>query len=53
MCKITLFSGIDTYGAGRSPFYLEPSVIVLITDGGKLSSQQGIQDDVSIFCVLL
>lgn len=31
-------SGIDTYGQGRCPFYLETSVIVLITDGGKLST---------------
>ncbi|KAK8731732.1 hypothetical protein OTU49_007447 [Cherax quadricarinatus] len=39
-------SGIDTYGTGRSPFFLEPSVIIIITDGGKLSSQQGVQDDI-------
>lgn len=31
-------SGIDTYGQGRCPFFLETSVIVLITDGGKLST---------------
>lgn len=43
-----LLIGIDTYGTGRSPFFLEPSVIIIITDGGKLSSQQGVQDDVSI-----
>lgn len=41
-------TGIDTYGTGRSPFFLEPSVIIIITDGGKLSSQQGVLDDVSI-----
>ncbi|KAK7082057.1 Integrator complex subunit 6 [Halocaridina rubra] len=39
-------SGIDTYGTGRSPFFLEPSVIIIITDGGKLSSQQGVQEDI-------
>lgn len=39
-------SGIDTYGTGRSPFFLEPSVIIIITDGGKLTSQQGVQDDI-------
>ncbi|KAK4305504.1 hypothetical protein Pmani_022610 [Petrolisthes manimaculis] len=39
-------SGIDTYGTGRSPFFLEPSVIIIITDGGKLSSQQGVLDDI-------
>lgn len=31
-------SGIDTYGQGRCPFYLETAVIVLITDGGKLTT---------------
>lgn len=40
-------TGIDTYGQGRCPFYLEPSVIVVITDGGKLSSNAGIQEEVS------
>ncbi|XP_066955272.1 integrator complex subunit 6 isoform X1 [Macrobrachium rosenbergii] len=39
-------SGIDTYGTGRSPFFLEPSVIIIITDGEKLSSQQGVQEDI-------
>lgn len=42
-------TGIDTYGTGRSPFFLEPSVIIIITDGGKLSSQQGVLDDVRTF----
>lgn len=41
-------TGIDTYGQGRCPFYLEPSVIVVITDGGKLTSNAGIQEEVSI-----
>ncbi|CAG0895776.1 unnamed protein product [Darwinula stevensoni] len=31
-------SGIDTFGQGRNPCYLEPSIILCITDGGKLSS---------------
>jgi len=39
-------SGIDTYGTGRSPFFLEPSVVITITDGGKLSSSAGVQDDI-------
>ncbi|KAF2356407.1 von Willebrand factor type A [Trinorchestia longiramus] len=38
-------SGIDTYGAGRSPFFLEPSLIVVITDGGRLTASAGIQDE--------
>ena len=32
-------TGIDMYGQGRYPFYLEPAVIVVITDGGKLTTQ--------------
>lgn len=41
-------SGIDTYGQGRCPFFLETSVIVLITDGGRLSTStlNSIQDEV-------
>lgn len=41
-------TGIDTYGQGRCPFFLEPSVIVVITDGGKLSCPTGVQEDVCI-----
>lgn len=41
-------TGIDTYGQGRCPFYLEPSVIVVITDGGKLSSANGVQNDFNL-----
>ena len=40
-------TGIDMYGQGRYPYYLEPAVIVCITDGGKLSSNAGVQEDVS------
>lgn len=40
-------TGIDTYGQGRSPFFLEPALIVVITDGGKLSNSTGVQDEVS------
>ena len=39
-------TGIDTYGQGRCPFFLEPSVIVVITDGGKLSNTSGVQEEV-------
>jgi len=41
-------TGIDTYGQGRCPFYLEPSVIIVITDGARFSSSSGVHDDVSI-----
>lgn len=45
-------TGIDTYGQGRCPFYLEPSVIVVITDGGKLTSIAGIQEEVSNYLII-
>ncbi|XP_011351707.1 integrator complex subunit 6 isoform X3 [Ooceraea biroi] len=38
-------TGIDTYGQGRCPFYLEPSVIVVITDGGKYTTNSGVHPD--------
>lgn len=45
-------TGIDTYGQGRCPFFLEPSVIVVITDGGKLSNASGVPDEVIFFCFI-
>ncbi|KOX78227.1 Integrator complex subunit 6-A [Melipona quadrifasciata] len=41
-------TGIDTYGQGRCPFYLEPSVIVVITDGGKYTTNQGVNQDFTL-----
>lgn len=41
-------SGIDTYGQGRCPFYLEPSIIILITDGGRYSHRNGIDNQLSL-----
>ncbi|KAK3931107.1 Integrator complex subunit 6-A [Frankliniella fusca] len=41
-------TGIDTYGQGRCPFFLEPSVIVVITDGGKLFCTTGVQEDFTL-----
>jgi integrator complex subunit 6 len=41
-------TGIDTYGQGRCPFYLEPSIIIVITDGGKLSSTSGVLDELTL-----
>jgi len=40
-------TGIDTYGQGRYPYLLEPSFIIVITDGGKLSSSAGVEKRVS------
>lgn len=39
-------SGIDTYGQGRCPFYLEPSVIIVITDGGRYSFKNGVHQEI-------
>lgn len=41
-------SGIDTYGQGRCPFYLEPAVIIVITDGGKLTTANGVQPELNL-----
>ena len=41
-------TGIDTYGQGRSPFFLEPSIIIAITDGGKLTNSVGVQKELSL-----
>ena len=41
-------TGIDTYGQGRCPFFLEPSVIVVITDGGKLSCSTGVHEEFNL-----
>ncbi|XP_074598860.1 integrator complex subunit 6-like [Brevipalpus obovatus] len=42
-------TGIDTYGQGRSPFYLEPCIIIAITDGGKITSERfGVQEELNL-----
>lgn len=41
-------TGIDTYGQGRCPFFLEPSIIIVITDGGKLSNAAGVQEELNL-----
>lgn len=43
-----LHSGIDNYGMGRNPFFVEPAMVVCITDGSKLSSQSGVQDELHL-----
>uniref|UniRef100_A0A0R3QGW6 Zf-ISL3 domain-containing protein n=1 Tax=Brugia timori TaxID=42155 RepID=A0A0R3QGW6_9BILA len=35
-----LQTGIDNFGAGRYPFYIEPVVIISITDGNCLTCPQ-------------
>ncbi|XP_062856524.1 integrator complex subunit 6 [Trichomycterus rosablanca] len=43
-----LVSGIDNYGQGRNPFFLEPSVIITITDGNKLTHSSGVSDELHL-----
>ncbi|KYR00824.1 type A von Willebrand factor domain-containing protein [Tieghemostelium lacteum] len=37
-------SSIDNYGQGRIPWYIDPGVIILISDGGSLSTFNNIMD---------
>merc|ERR550534_838839 len=41
-------TGIDMYGQGRHPFFLEPAVIVAITDGGKLAYNGGVYEELNL-----
>ncbi|CAL1547176.1 unnamed protein product [Lymnaea stagnalis] len=41
-------SGIDTYGQGRSPFYNESTIIIVITDGGHLTTPNGVQSELNL-----
>lgn len=41
-------SGIDMYGLGRAPYYLEPSMIIVITDGSSLTHQGGVQQTLEL-----
>lgn len=36
---------------GRNPFFLEPSVIITITDGNKLTHSSGVPDEVMTHCL--
>lgn len=41
-------SGIDTYGQGRCPFFLEPSIIIVITDGGKMCNTTSVHEELNL-----
>ncbi|XP_033097215.1 integrator complex subunit 6-like [Anneissia japonica] len=43
-----LYTGIDNYGLGRNPFYLEPAMIIAITDGSSLTSTTGVHDELQL-----
>ncbi|CAF2136630.1 unnamed protein product [Rotaria magnacalcarata] len=38
----------DTYGCGRFPHLLEPSIIIVITDKQKLTTLAGVQNEINI-----
>jgi hypothetical protein len=40
----------DTYGCGRFPHLLEPSLIIVITDKQKLTTAAGVQNEVKYLC---
>lgn len=37
---------LSFYSQGRNPFFLEPSVIITITDGNKLTHTSGVPEEV-------
>ena len=41
-------TGIDTYGQGRCPYYLEAAIIITITDGGKYSTSTNVQHELNL-----
>ncbi|XP_063808028.1 integrator complex subunit 6 [Pseudophryne corroboree] len=43
-----LVTGIDNYGQGRNPFFLEPAIIIAITDGSKLTATSGVQEELHL-----
>ncbi|XP_067147826.1 integrator complex subunit 6 isoform X6 [Apteryx mantelli] len=43
-----LVTGIDNYGQGRNPFFLEPAIIITVTDGNKLTTTSGIQEELHL-----
>ncbi|XP_070616126.1 integrator complex subunit 6-like isoform X1 [Erythrolamprus reginae] len=43
-----LVSGIDNYGQGRNPFFLEPSILITITDGNKLTNTSSVQEELHL-----
>ncbi|KAG8452800.1 hypothetical protein GDO86_004550 [Hymenochirus boettgeri] len=43
-----LVTGIDNYGQGRNPFFLEPAIVIAITDGGTLTTLSSVQDELHL-----
>ena len=36
-----LQSNIDNYGLGRNPWFLDPTMVIVLTDGGELTASSG------------
>ncbi|EDO29883.1 predicted protein [Nematostella vectensis] len=43
-----LHSGIDSYGMGRNPFFLDPAMVICITDGGRFSTQAEVEEELHL-----
>ncbi|XP_020825541.1 integrator complex subunit 6-like [Phascolarctos cinereus] len=43
-----LVSGIDNYGQGRNPCFLEPALLIAITDGNKLTNMSSVQEELHL-----
>ncbi|KXJ25154.1 Integrator complex subunit 6-A [Exaiptasia diaphana] len=43
-----LQSGIDNYGLGRKPFYVDPAIVICITDGSSLVTKNDIERELHL-----
>eukprot|EP01080_Neovahlkampfia_damariscottae_P004695 gene4695-8267_t len=43
-----LQTNIDNYGQGMYPYFYEPSVIIVLTDGGQFTSLDGVQETLTL-----
>jgi hypothetical protein len=48
-----LHNCIDNYGQGRNPFFLEPAVIIALTDSAKLTNEITVEDEKILYQVLV
>eukprot|EP01112_Ceratiomyxa_fruticulosa_P021136 TRINITY_DN7363_c0_g1_i1.p1 TRINITY_DN7363_c0_g1~~TRINITY_DN7363_c0_g1_i1.p1 ORF type:complete len:826 (-),score=170.60 TRINITY_DN7363_c0_g1_i1:39-2516(-) len=46
--QFRLQSGIDNYGQGRNPWYMEPTMVILITDGGSITTLTQVIDHLTL-----
>eukprot|EP00741_Cyanophora_paradoxa_P018023 tig00021036_g17404.t1 len=43
--QFRLQSSIDNYGQGRNPWFIEPSIVLVLTDGSEFTSRRGIEEE--------